>query len=144
MDTSRRVLIDYTQRGKSNCQGKQGGSWRVLTPTTLLSDSSRMRQVFPRQSQRMSSESNPRPMSLSFATSTNPDRWVEGNSDQLLGYDEAIRWTILPDAGHLDYCQDRVEGSEDSSPKPDHCNEIARMLSPRQRRNALSLTTSLR
>jgi hypothetical protein len=151
MDTPRRMLIDYTQRGKKSIssQGKQRiGSLCALTQTTL-SDLSRTSQVFPRHSPAICSEteSNAHSMTISFNSSSDSDSWMEDDPAQILSY-EAIRCfrTIQEreEAGYHDCCLSSVESSEDRPKRYQHRNEIARMLSPRPRRNALSLNTDMR
>jgi hypothetical protein len=138
MDTPRRILIDYTQRGNYNSrQGKQTGPGNWKNPTQKkLSDSSTAAcagasPLDPSQSPPTCFES----MTLSF-TSIDSGK-VDDDDSTKLGF-EAISFFLTTPSDDHD-CQRRIECSKDYRNRFQDTSRIAQTLSPRRRRNAVML-----
>ena len=140
MDTPRRMLIDYTQRGKYNSrqQGKQTATGS-LTHQKKVSDSSTAAccagasPLLPSQSPPACFES----MTLSF-TSIDSDKVEADDPAKLIGFEAISFFLTIPPDDHDNCCQRPVENSKDRR-KWFQESRIAHTLSPRRRRNAVTM-----
>ena len=143
MDAPRRMLIDYTQRGKYNSrqQGKQTatGSLSPIRHQKKVSDSSTAAccagasPLFPSQSPPTCFES----MTLSF-TSIDSDKVDDYGSAKLIGFEAISFFLTNKSDDHDTCCQRLVENSKDRR-KWFQESRIAHTLSPRRRRNAVTM-----